>query len=251
MRCAPASRNGTLIFSVDRLDYTKGIPHRLQAFKEALACYPKLRGQVSLLQVVVPSRVDIPEYARLKATIEQLIGGINGEWAKPGEWLPVWYVFGHLTPSDLSAYYRAADIALVTPLKDGMNLVAKEYCTCSEGEGVLILSEFAGASAQLGRGALLVNPYDTKGVAEAIYRAWSMNGDERRARMRQLQRSIRRHDIFWWADGFLRAAFTRDKSALPLAQDLGWERTEFVPFRKQSGSPRLVARPQEPLSWRA
>lgn len=210
------------IFSLDRLDYTKGIPCRLQAFREALARYPELQGGVSLLQVIVPSRIDIPDYARLKTMIEQLVGEINGEWARPGEWLPVWYVFGHLGPMDLIAYYRAADIALVTPLKDGMNLVAKEYCACSE-EGVLILSEFAGAAAQLGTGALLVNPYDTEGVADAIYRAYCMRGEERRARMRRLQRSVHKHDVFWWADAFLRAAFTKEVSDFPLPEDLIWE----------------------------
>ena len=193
-----------LIFSVDRLDYTKGIPYRLQAFRSALARYPELRGRISLLQVVVPSRVNIPEYAKLKAEIEQLVGEINGEWARPGDWLPVWYVFGCLSRSDLVAYYRAADISLVTPLKDGMNLVAKEYCACSTDEaGVLILSEFAGAAEQLGRGALLINPCDTEGMAEAIYRAYGMTGEERRRRMHRLQRSVRKHDVFWWAEAVL------------------------------------------------
>ncbi len=232
-----------LIFSVDRLDYTKGIPYRLQAFRDALARNPELRGKVSLLQVVVPSRVDIPEYARLKTTIEELVGGINGEWARPGDWLPVWYVFGHLSPVDLIAYYRAADIALVTPLKDGMNLVAKEYCACGE-EGVLILSEFAGAAAQLGRGALLVNPYDTEGVADAIYQACCITGDERRARMRRLQRSVRKYDVFWWADAFLRAAFAKDVSAFPLPEDLDWEPVpEHVPIWGQPGRLPLMSRP--------
>jgi len=181
---------GKMILSVDRLDYTKGILCRLRAFRHALARYPELRGRVSLLQVVVPSRVDVPEYLRLKTAIEELVGAINGEWAQPGDWLPIWYVFGSLSATDLIAYYRAADIALVTPLKDGMNLVAKEYCACTiDDEGVLILSEFAGAAAQLGRSALLVNPYDTEGVADAINRGCRMSDDQRRARMRRLRRS--------------------------------------------------------------
>ncbi|MGH8508660.1 MAG: alpha,alpha-trehalose-phosphate synthase (UDP-forming) [Gammaproteobacteria bacterium] len=201
---------GKLIFSVDRLDYTKGIPHRLQAFRSALARYPELRGRVSLLQVVVPSRVDVPEYVRLKTAIEELVGAINGEWAQPGDWLPVWYVFGSLSDIDLIAYYRAADIALVTPLKDGMNLVAKEYCACSiDDEGVLILSEFAGAAAQLGKGALLVNPYDTEGVADAIRRACCISEDQRQARMRRLRRSVRKYNVFRWADAFMRVALVR------------------------------------------
>jgi trehalose 6-phosphate synthase/phosphatase len=161
-----------IILGVDRLDYTKGIPHRLRAFRNALDRYPELRERISLIQVVVPSRVDIPEYHDLKTQIEQLVGEINGSFMRPGGWVPVWYVYASLSRIDLLAYYRAAHIALVTPLKDGMNLVAKEYCACSiEEECVLILSEFAGAAAQLQRGALLVNPYDIEGVADAIYRA--------------------------------------------------------------------------------
>jgi trehalose 6-phosphate synthase len=197
----------TLVLGIDRLDYTKGIPHRLQAFHDLLQRCPHLRERISLIQVVVPSRVDIPEYDELKNTIEQLVGRINGEFMKPGGWVPVWYVYGHLTPTELLAYYRAADVALVTPLRDGMNLVAKEYCAASiDEDSVLILSEFAGAAAQLRRGALLVNPYDIEGVADAIRIAASMDPAERRARMRRLRHAIHRYDVFWWVDAFLSAA---------------------------------------------
>jgi len=199
----------TLVLGIDRLDYTKGIPHRLQAFHGLLQRYPHLRERISLIQVVVPSRVDIPEYEELKNTIEQLVGRINGEYMKPGGWVPVWYVYGHLTPTELLAYYRAADVALVTPLRDGMNLVAKEYCAASiDEDSVLILSEFAGAAAQLRRGALLVNPYDIEGVADAIRIAALMDPAERRSRMRRLRHAIRRYDVFWWVDAFLAAAWT-------------------------------------------
>jgi trehalose 6-phosphate synthase len=195
------------VLGIDRLDYTKGIPHRLQAFHELLQRCPHLRERISLIQVVVPSRVDIPEYDELKNTIEQLVGRINGEFMKPGGWVPVWYVYGHLTPTELLAYYRAADVALVTPLRDGMNLVAKEYCAASiDEDSVLILSEFAGAAAQLRRGALLVNPYDIEGVADALRLAASMDPAERRSRMRRLRQTIRRYDVFWWVDAFLAAA---------------------------------------------
>ena len=208
-----------LILGVDLLDYTKGIPHRLKAFRTALERYPKLRERISLIQVVVPSRVDIPQYRELKSRIEQLVGEINGNFVRPGGWVPVWYVFGSLSRTDLLAYYRAADIALITPFKDGMNLVAKEYCACSiEEECVLILSEFAGAAAQLQRGALLVNPYDIEGVADTIHRAFTMSDEERRSRMRRLRRSIRDSDIFWWVDSFLRAAIAKDLSAFPLPE---------------------------------
>lgn len=209
-----------LILGVDRLDYTKGIAHRLEAFRLALQRYPELRERVTLIQVVVPSREGIPEYVGLKTQIERLVGEINGQFTRPGGWVPIHYVFRNLKRVDLLAYYRAAEIGLVTPLKDGMNLVAKEYCAASlEEDCVLILSEFAGAAAQLQRGALLVNPYDVEGVAEAIYQAFRMPLAERRARMRRLRRTIRNQDIFVWVDSFLRAAIAKDLSAFPLPAD--------------------------------
>ena len=208
--------NRKLILGVDRLDYTKGIPLRLKAFQSLLARFPELRERVSYIQVVVPSREDIARYRELKTEIEQLVSKINGSFVHPGGWVPVWYVYRSLSRLDLLAYYRAADIALVTPLRDGMNLVAKEYCACSiEEDCTLILSEFAGAAAQLGRSALLVNPYDIEGVADAIHRAYHMEKSERQARMRRMRHSIRESDVFWWVDSFLRAAITKDLGAFP------------------------------------
>jgi alpha,alpha-trehalose-phosphate synthase [UDP-forming] len=206
-----------LVLGIDRLDYTKGIALRLRAFQELLEKHPEMRGQVSLMQVVVPSREKIPEYERMKTEIEQLAGRINGAFARPGGWVPVWFEYRTLTRLELLAYYRAADIALITPLKDGMNLVAKEYCACSiEEDCVLVLSEFAGAAEQLGpAGALLVNPFDIEGVAEAIREAHSMPEAQRLARMRAMRRSIRRQDVFWWVDSFLQAAIARDLAAFP------------------------------------
>jgi trehalose 6-phosphate synthase/phosphatase len=205
-----------IILGIDRLDYTKGIPLRLKAFENLLERYPDLRERVSFIQVVVPSREDIPEYHRLRTEIEQLVGHINGRFARPGGWVPIWYEYRSLSRLELLAYYRAADIGLITPLKDGMNLVAKEYCTCSiEEDCVLILSEFAGAASQLYRGALLVNPYDIEGVADAIRRAFGMEHEERQARMRRMRSSIREQDVFWWVDSFLRAAITKDLRAFP------------------------------------
>lgn len=197
----------TLILGIDRLDYTKGIPLRLHAFRNALERYPELRAKVTLIQVVVPSREPIPSYHDLRLQIEQIIGRINGEFTAPGNWVPIHYVFRSLDHLDLSAYYRAAGIALVTPLKDGMNLVAKEYCAASiEEDCVLILSEFAGAAAQLRGGALLVNPYDIEGMADAIVRAVRMERPERLRRMRKMRRDTQRRDVFWWVDSFLKAA---------------------------------------------
>lgn len=195
-----------LALGVDRLDYTKGIPHRLSAFAEALERYPELHQRITLVQVVVPSRTAVGEYASLKREIERQVGEINGRFTQGG-WLPIHYVYRSLDPVELLAHYRTAEIALVTPLKDGMNLVAKEYCACSvEDEGVLILSEFAGAAAQLRHDALLVNPWDLCGTAAAIHRAFHLPAEERHARMRSLRAAIRRQDIAWWLRGFLGAA---------------------------------------------
>jgi len=194
-----------IVLGLDRLDYTKGIPCRLRAFGLALKRYPELHRNVTLLQVVVPSREAVPEYQDLKAQIERLVTQINGEFTQPG-WVPIQHVFRSLERDELLAYYRAADVALVTPLKDGMNLVAKEYCACqTEGDGVLILSEFAGAAVQMQRGAILVNPFDTGRVADAIRRAVSMTRELRRAPMRRLCRNVRRQDVFWWVRRFLGA----------------------------------------------
>lgn len=219
-RLCDALPDRQLILGVDRLDYTKGIPHRLEAFRNALLRYPELHARVTLIQVVVPSREDIPRYEGLKHEIERLVGEINGQFTQPGGWVPIHYVFRSLTPTELLAYYRAAEIALVTPLKDGMNLVAKEYCACSlEEDCVLILSEFAGAAAQLQKDAMLVNPNDIEGVADAIVRAYRLPLEERRARMRRLRAGIKRQDIFWWANTFLKAAIAKDLSAFSLPDD--------------------------------
>ncbi len=145
-----------LILGIDRLDYTKGIPYRFRAFRNALERFPELLGAVSFVQVVVPSRETIPRYRELQTEIEQLVGSINGRFTRSG-WVPLHYIFRNLKPEELLGYYRASEIACITPLKDGMNLVAKEYCASTVDEnGVLILSEFAGAAAQMQDGALLV-----------------------------------------------------------------------------------------------
>ena len=208
-----------ILLGVDRLDYTKGIPFRLRAFRELLRRYPDTQRQVTLIQVVVPSRADIPEYNELKTEIERLVGEINGEFTQSG-WVPIHYLYRHLGKTDLLAYYRTAEIALITPLKDGMNLVAKEFCaTKIQDDGVLILSEFAGAASQLQRYALLVNPYDIEGVADTIYRAVLMPAEERRTRMRRMRASIKRHDVFWWVDIFLDVAFAKDLMDFPLMDE--------------------------------
>jgi trehalose 6-phosphate synthase/phosphatase len=193
-----------LILGVDRLDYSKGIPERLRAYRDALERHPELRGHVVLIQVVVPSRVEIPRYHEFKQRIDRLVGDINGRFST-STWLPVQYHFRSLDREDLLAHYRGCDIAFVTPLKDGMNLVAKEYCACRiDKEGVLILSQFAGAAEQLKTGALLVNPYDVEEMADAVLQAFRMNEGERSARMKRMKRVVRDENVFWWVDAFLR-----------------------------------------------
>lgn len=204
-----------IILGIDRLDYTKGIIERFEAFRMALARYPELVGKVTFLQVVVPSRDKVPEYQALKAQIERLTSEINGRFTRPG-WVPIQYFYRSLERDELLTYYRAAKIGLVTPLKDGMNLVAKEYCACNIDEnGVLVLSEFAGAASQLGDDALLVNPYDIEGVADAILRAYRMGAEERRSRIKDLRDKIRRYDIFRWVENFLLASFARHLDDFP------------------------------------
>ena len=193
------------VLGVDRLDYTKGIPERLRAFELLLDQSLELHRKVTLVQVVVPSREDIPKYQELKQEVERLVAWIDGRFTRDG-WVPIHYVYRRLDRDELLAHYKAADIALVTPLKDGMNLVAKEFCVAQNGnEGVLILSEFAGAAQQLKIGALLVNPNDLDGVASAIRRAMTFSRTERLCRMRTMRRSIARENVSAWAESFCNA----------------------------------------------
>jgi len=195
-----------LVLGLDRLDYTKGIPERLKAFRILLRRYPDLRGKITLVQVVVPSREDIPRYKDLRSDLELLVSRINGEFTQAG-WVPIHYMHRHLGRDEMLAYYRAADIALITPLKDGMNLVAKEFCAAQLDErGVLIVSEFAGASQELRHGAMVVNPNDFAAVAEAIHIACLMPQEEKRNRMRLLRGIVKDHNVQRWARSFMQAA---------------------------------------------
>jgi len=203
-----------LILGVDRLDYTKGIPHRIRALADLLERYPEHRRQLTFIQVVVPSRTEVPEYQELKSEVERLVGEVNGRFTVSG-WTPIHYIYRPLEHEELIAYYRTCELGLITPLKDGMNLVAKEYCACSLDDGVLIMSEFAGAAAQLQTGALLVNPFDIQGTADAIHRAITMRDEERRSRMKRLRRVVARQTVFWWVDSFLQAAIARDLASFP------------------------------------
>jgi trehalose 6-phosphate synthase len=200
----------SLVLGIDRLDRSKGIPEKLRAFAELLARRPELHERVSLIQVVVPSREDLPRRRELAAEIARQVGEINGRFSRPG-WIPVHFLRHALTPDELLAHYRAADVALITPLREGMGLVAKEYCAARvDGHGALVLSEFAGAAAQLAPGALLVNPHNAAATARALHRALRMPEAERGRRMKSLRDEVRRRDIFWWAESFLARALEED-----------------------------------------
>jgi alpha,alpha-trehalose-phosphate synthase [UDP-forming] len=196
--------NRKLLLGVDRLDYTKGIPDRLAAFERLLKKDRNARTKYALIQVMVPSRTDVKAYADLKEEIDRMVGDINGRFAETGR-VPVHYLYRNLSQRALFAHYRAADVALVTPLRDGMNLVAHEYAAARMDEdGVLVLSEFAGAAKHL-KGAVLVNPYDVESTASTIQRALSMKPAEKKKRMRALRSAVMSLDVHRWADEYVSA----------------------------------------------
>lgn len=196
-----------MILSVDRLDYTKGILQRLEAFELFLERNPDLRDEVLLVLLVVPSRTAVPQYARLKKEIDELVGKINGRYGGVA-YAPIAYLYRSLDFPDLHALYSMADIALVTPVRDGMNLVAKEYVAAkTDAQGILILSEMAGAVMELSE-AITVNPNNHGQVADAIVQALRMDENEREARMRAMQDRIRRYDVTRWAEDFTEALET-------------------------------------------
>jgi trehalose 6-phosphate synthase/phosphatase len=191
-----------LLVGVDRLDYSKGLPRRLLSFERLLTKYPEWRERVRLVQVAVPSRENVAAYQRIRRNVEGMVGRINGAFGTP-RWTPVRYVYRGIPEPLLLALYRAADVMLVTPLRDGMNLVAKEFVAArADEDGVLVLSEFAGAAEQL-TDAMLVNPYDVDGVADALHRALTMSAEERTSRMRRLRSLVMTHDVERWAAEFL------------------------------------------------
>jgi trehalose 6-phosphate synthase/phosphatase len=192
-----------ILLGVDRLDFTKGIRRRLLAFERMLKQHPDLRGGVRLVQLAVPSRQDVEAYRDLRSTTDELIGRIHGEFATP-QWVPVHWMYRSFSREELVALYRAADVMLVTPLRDGMNLVAKEFLASRvDGDGVLVLSEFAGAASELAE-AIQVNPFDIEGSAAAYHRALMLPEDDRRARMEAMRQRVIHADVHAWAARFLR-----------------------------------------------
>jgi trehalose 6-phosphate synthase len=194
-----------LIIGVDRLDYTKGITERLRAYETLLQNYPRQRGQVTFVQISAPSREEVPEYLEMRRQVEAASGRINGRFSEY-DWMPLRYLNRGFTRRTLAGFFRMSRIGLVTPLRDGMNLVAKEYVAAQSEKdpGVLVLSRFAGAADELD-GAVIVNPYDIEAVADAMHLGLIMPLDERQDRWRRLFAQIRERDIVYWRRAFVDA----------------------------------------------
>ncbi|HEX8726899.1 MAG TPA: bifunctional alpha,alpha-trehalose-phosphate synthase (UDP-forming)/trehalose-phosphatase [Gemmatimonadaceae bacterium] len=233
----PRARRGDRareILGVDRLDYTKGIHERLLAVERLLERWPEYRRRIVFTQLLVPSRERVAEYSQLKRQIDEAVGRINGRFSEAG-WSPIRYLVRSLPHEELIPLYRAADVALVTPLRDGMNLVAKEYVMAQVTlSGVLVLSEMAGAAEEL-QEALVVNPFDIDAVAAALHRALSMQPDERQARMSALRDRVRTHDVHAWVQSFLGAAERAVGRQAPQASPVDQVRRRLTPW--------LAARP--------
>lgn len=193
-----------ILLGVDRLDYTKGIAQRMQAIERLMDSHPDLRGRVTLVQIAAPSRVNVPEYADERAQLDSLVGQINGRFGE-AHWMPILPLHRSYSQQDLAHFYKEADACLVTPLRDGMNLVAKEFVASQTSDpGVLVLSRFCGAAESM-QDALMVNPYDIQRTASVIYRALTMPPDERILRWNSLFSGVSGHTAKDWAYGFLSA----------------------------------------------
>ena len=192
-----------IIISVDRLDFTKGIPERLKAFEKFLERYPNFHGKVTYVMLLVPSRTKVREYKLLKSEIDELVGKINGHFDTL-DWSPILYLYRTLPFEKLVALYSAADLALVTPLRDGMNLVAKEYLACqsAEAKGALVLSESAGAAAELGE-AIVVNPNDLDMLTQSIAEGLNLGAEEKKKANVLMVERIKKYNVFSWAEDFV------------------------------------------------
>jgi alpha,alpha-trehalose-phosphate synthase [UDP-forming] len=196
-------RADIIAVGVDRLDYTKGILERLQAVETMLERHPDLQGRFTFVQVSAPSRTKLHTYREMREQVEMMVGRINGRFSSGG-CIPVDYHYNALSQEELVAYYRASDLALITPLRDGMNLIAKEYVASqADDAGALILSRFTGAFSEL-KDAFIVNPYDLEAMAERIYKVIRTPKEEKQRRMHKMRDVVRRNDIFWWLERFLR-----------------------------------------------
>ena len=197
--------NRQLVLGVDRMDYSKGLLQRFEGMADLFDRHPDVHGRISFTQVAPPSRSVVEGYAQLRQKLDELSGRINGDYGDL-DWIPIRYLARGYPRDEIAGLYRLAKVCLVTPLQDGMNLVAKEYIAAQDPEdpGVLVLSQFAGAAEQM-QEALIVNPYDATAIAEAVYRAIHMPLEERKARWQTLIAGIRAQDLIWWRERFMNA----------------------------------------------
>jgi trehalose 6-phosphate synthase/phosphatase len=227
-------RDPRVVLGVDRLDYTKGLPEKILAFERLLELYPEHHEHVVLLQIAEPSRDELPEYQRLKRQVDELVGRVNGRFST-SRWTPIRYLRRSIPPEELAGLYRDADVALVTPLRDGMNLVAKEYVASQTREpGALILSRLAGAAESM-QEALHVNPYNTDAVVAALHEALRMDVAERTERIRALQQRERRHDVHAWLARLL------EKAAAPVAGIRPYEPQDFSAWLRGAAEGQRIA----------
>ena len=205
------SSDSKLILSIDRLDYTKGVINRIKAFEIFLTNNPEYRGKVRLIMLTVPSRSDVNDYIRLKKQTDEIVGRVNGKFATVN-WTPIWYYYRSMSFDELIDLYTISDIAMITPVRDGMNLVAKEFvATRVEGDGVLILSEMAGASKELYE-SITVNPFDLNKMSDMILKAIKMPKKEQIERNRSMQERLSRYTVNYWANDFMKNLISRAKS---------------------------------------
>jgi len=236
-KMAEAAAGRKVVLGIDRLDYTKGIPQRLLAIEKFLREHPQSRDQVMFIQVAVPTREGVQTYRELKREVEELVGRINGAYGSV-EAAPIHYLCASLPPTRLSALYRLADVALVTPLRDGLNLIAKEYVASRvNGDGVLVLSEFAGAAWELGE-ALMVNPYDADAVAATLSRALSLPPEEAARRMASLRARVKGVDVHRWVGRWI-SALSRPRK-VKHAVSLGGEEKARLVAAWQAAKHRLL-----------
>lgn len=235
-----SNKNSKLILAIDRLDYTKGIAGRIKAFEFFLNKYPQYKEKVRLVMLAVPSRSNVPQYKLLKKETDELVGRINGKFATVS-WTPIWYFYRSLPFDNLIDLYTSSDVAMITPVRDGMNLVAKEYvATRTDQSGVLILSEMAGAAKELNK-ALLVNPSDTEALADALKTALDMPIGEQVSRNRSLQQRIRRYSVTRWAESFMQALLKAYEQREPhTAKKIGEVTLQEMTSQFEKAKKRLV-----------
>jgi trehalose 6-phosphate synthase/phosphatase len=203
-RIVNSTQGEKIILSIDRLDYTKGIPHRIRAFNEFLRKNPEYKGKVRFHLIVAPSRVEVSTYEALRSEIAELVSQINGTYGTV-DWMPIWFYFQTFSQESLTALYKYSDILLVTPLRDGMNLVAKEYIAArSDYQGMVVISETAGAASELGE-VVVVNPNDSNAIADGIKKALEMPVEDKIEINKVIHKRLRRYSVNFWAEEFIKS----------------------------------------------